>query len=802
MSNYKDEAKKARADRLKTYGGKSHARGDIFNDTEPYDGVPQLSTTVPAGEKQPIGKQRFKRGGKVMEMAGQKAKSNLGKAPRRAHKLSGGALEEYLKRSREDMDSERRYRDRQRLTNLLSSELGKGKPYSSSEIKRTSSRIGRRSKGIDLAEKKLTGTAKIPADYDQMARGGVSGGNPTARKKMAAAIAYRKKGMPAIGSTGPASKGMPSLGGLPNFSGSQLAPRKSGGKVSHAAWEHSKKDLEQDKKLAKKRGMSLEKWEKSEADKKHDKQQSMKGLMHGGRTQHATRGRVKKYLDKNYEDYGEKNYSYGNYKGPDDLFMARTANKMERREKGRELAMRKLNPELYPNNPPKIAATDEKNKTSEPKSRSKFSKMREEYGDIFGMKKGGRAKKGRGGGQSPEEMSSRWKQAEKAGVKSARKKAFPRGIMHPSEFGEMGEQNEGLQKLALAKGQAKGMDIAASRANRESFKDWSGRMKSDYNAKKGGRIQKAAGGSVRDQFNAAFREARNAGEKTFEFMGKTYNTNLYQPTSGPSSRGGSGRPTGMASLARAAGTDTSGYEAMKPTTIVTGPDDQGNISRETKMLPRTRFDAAPAPAMSNPQSGQTEQQRVGAAISDVRSAIRDKAADQVAMDAIRSARTANRQAGNRPDEGLLRGSTYSAQKKGGRVKRATGGPVKGKGKTTVNIMISPQQGSQQQPLGAGVGMGQPPVAPQLPMMPPAMPPGMAPGMMPPGMGAAGAGPGLGALAAMAGGRPGMSAPVPPMRKSGGRVKNWMPKHQETKFGSGSGLGRLAKKKWPIPDGTA
>jgi len=697
MSNYKDEAKKARADRLKTYGGKSHARGDIFNDTEPYDGVPQLSTDVPAGEKQPIGKQRFKRGGKVMDMAGSKAKSNLGKAPRRAHKLSGGALQEYLNRSREDFDAQRKFKDRQRLANMMSLAYNKSsRPYSPRDIMDTESRMGRRAKGIRMAAKKLVGDANVPAsDDDRMARGGVSGSNPSARKKMAAAISYRKKGMPAIGSTGPASKGMPSLGGLPNFSGSQLAPRKSGGKVSHAAWEHSKKDLEQDKKLAKKRGMSLEKWEKSEADKKHDKQQSMKGLCWGGR-----------------------------------------------------------------------------------------------------------AKKGRGGGQSPEEMSSRWKQAEKAGIKSARKKAFPRGIMHPSEFGEMGEQNEGLQKLALAKGQAKGMDIAASRAGRESFKDWSGRMKSDYNAKKGGRIQKAAGGSVRDQFNAAFREARNAGEKTFEFMGKTYNTNLYQPTSGPSSRGGSGRPTGMASPARAAGTDTSGYEAMKPTTIVTGPDDQGNVTRETKMLPRTRFDAAPAPAMSGPQGGQTEQQRVGAAISDVRSAIRDKAADEVAMDAIRAARTANRQAGNRPDEGMHRGSNYSTQKKGGRVKRATGGPVKGKGKTTVNIMISPQQGGQQQPLGAGVGMGQPPVAPQLPMMPPAMPPGMAPGMMPPGMGAAGAGPGLGALAAMAGGRPGMSAPVPPMRKSGGRVKNWMPKHQETKFGSGSGLGRLAKKKWPIPDGTA
>ena len=84
---------------------------------------------------------------------------------------------------------------------------------------------------------------------------------------------------------------------------------KKGGKVSHMEWEHSKKDLAEDRKLAKKHGMSLEAWEKSKLDEKHDKQQSMKGLkrggkaMHhsdctckmcsGGRTKHADGGKVK-----------------------------------------------------------------------------------------------------------------------------------------------------------------------------------------------------------------------------------------------------------------------------------------------------------------------------------------------------------------------------------------------------------------------------------------------------------------------------------------------------------------------------
>ena len=59
---------------------------------------------------------------------------------------------------------------------------------------------------------------------------------------------------------------------------------KKGGKMPVKKWEGSHKDLVEDKKLAKKHHMTFKDWEKSGLDKKHDKQQSMKGLKRGGST--------------------------------------------------------------------------------------------------------------------------------------------------------------------------------------------------------------------------------------------------------------------------------------------------------------------------------------------------------------------------------------------------------------------------------------------------------------------------------------------------------------------------------------
>jgi hypothetical protein len=87
------------------------------------------------------------------------------------------------------------------------------------------------------------------------------------------------------------------LGGGPLQGGLGLPPtvvrRKHGGKMSHMEWEHSKADLHEDRKLAKKHHMTMAQWEKSELDEKHDRQQSMKGLKHGGKAEKWIQGAIK-----------------------------------------------------------------------------------------------------------------------------------------------------------------------------------------------------------------------------------------------------------------------------------------------------------------------------------------------------------------------------------------------------------------------------------------------------------------------------------------------------------------------------
>lgn len=62
----------------------------------------------------------------------------------------------------------------------------------------------------------------------------------------------------------------------------RYAARAKGGKLSAEEFEGTEKDEREDKKLAKKHHMSMKDWEKSDLDKKHDRQQSTEGLKKGG----------------------------------------------------------------------------------------------------------------------------------------------------------------------------------------------------------------------------------------------------------------------------------------------------------------------------------------------------------------------------------------------------------------------------------------------------------------------------------------------------------------------------------------
>lgn len=271
-------AKKSRKDmhaKIKRLVG-SDPRAKV--DASDYSPPDPLDADIKTGLR-PVSRRQFKKGGKVVAMHGALAKHHAGKKPRRKHREDGGDVS-----SMNPMSAAKPVRSEQELPQNIR--------YNAVAV----------NKAIDSSNRSGRKISKNEASkIHRLLRGGYkSGGSALATpdniiNRSVKEANEKREGKKHIGGMkkgGRAHKmdGGPSDKSYVPRSTMNFAPAgrarpfglKKGGKVPMEKWEHSKEDLAQDKKLAKKHHMSLADWEKSGLDKKHDKQQSMKGLKHGG----------------------------------------------------------------------------------------------------------------------------------------------------------------------------------------------------------------------------------------------------------------------------------------------------------------------------------------------------------------------------------------------------------------------------------------------------------------------------------------------------------------------------------------
>jgi len=221
----------------------------------------------------PISRRAYKKGGKVVAVSGADAKQNAGKKPRSGNKhLTIDAL---VNRNLKDANEARE--GKKHVGGFKSGGRTK-KQYGGMNGRPTEER----DMMSDAERKLLFESAKKDYPTQSAPKPKTSGVAPNAipgkklipgKPESQADPVYRGRSV-----TIPVSDEV-----------TPLRARKSGGK----AWEGSAKDEAQDKKLAKKHGMSMSAWEKSSMDKKHDTQHSTKGLKKGGRTGKSLGGVLK-----------------------------------------------------------------------------------------------------------------------------------------------------------------------------------------------------------------------------------------------------------------------------------------------------------------------------------------------------------------------------------------------------------------------------------------------------------------------------------------------------------------------------
>ena len=248
MSEMSREAR--RAMRAKIHRLTKGVEGKV--DASDYGPEEVLNAGVKTGAR-PISRRAFKKGGKVVANSGKEAAKHAGKSPRGGSKAitANTFVNRDIKEANEERDGTKH--------------VGAFKRGG-----RTKKEIGGTITGAQKAAQDMALAAAQKRMADQAAR---------LRMQQNATRVKTQNMQPTrpVPTSGEPDMGIPTDQQVVDAQG-----RKAGGKV----WEGSAKDEREDKKLAKKHSMSMKKWEASDLDKKHDKQQNMKGLKRGGSADH------------------------------------------------------------------------------------------------------------------------------------------------------------------------------------------------------------------------------------------------------------------------------------------------------------------------------------------------------------------------------------------------------------------------------------------------------------------------------------------------------------------------------------
>jgi len=703
MSHYKNEAKSASQAKMKRMGLHKEHKSEEFNDVGPYDGVPQLDSGN-AGQW-PKGKQRFKRGGKVAHLEGDKARKNLGKSARKKRDDGGRLPGENAQYANARAKAYNAYKN--------TKEAGEAadKIYETNEdptvrqfARENAQNVANKAVGPDQD----LGKAMKETGYGY-ARGGIPKGSPAKRQAMVGALANRKKkaGIP----SGPAAPRGPMMNiptpvgaGAPAVQNSMM--HKKGGAVKHRAHkagggaqsimdESGLRNLQQSRKsrdsmeglnlgdLGSSRRMashganmdSMHERMRYNMKDKENASMTSSGLKHGGRAHKMGGGGLSDYMNAASGNLAGNAQTFGsglakNYVNED------AKRNMEKRQAGINLAAKKLagkdvNVPATRKHGGRAAHPDEAEDKKLIRKEVKASALKHRpHRDL-----GGKATK------KPGTVYPNYESHEHVDPST-----YDWASSNPKDE-DYGKPNQWLlDRMEYAQELKSDNDPSENRGQ------------GPVAHKHGGRAKKFAGGGMTMAPTNAMGMRGSPNQGNFGTPPGVGPNGQPMPGRSPSpfiggTLIGGGTPTGT------------GFENMQPLT-----GGYGSLPTGGAMNNMPGFNAS------------------------------------------------------------------GVYKDGGRIQRASGGRTKGKGKTNIVINVSPQS-------------SQPPAMPMPPMppmggMPPMPPPGAGGPPMPPAGGAGGPPPQLAqALAALQGG------PSPMARKSGGRV------HQETEFGSGSGLGRLEKPKW-------